>query len=71
MTQTIEPHRQRETEFQHLRINNLIFQKQEVDANIPCLTLHSTKSITKTVQCGDMVVKAVVDTGAAVTTISP
>jgi hypothetical protein len=33
--------------------------------------VNSSKLITETVHCGSMVVKAVVDTGAAVTIISP
>ena len=39
--------------------------------NIPCLTLNTSKLITEIVQCGDMIVKAVVDTGAVIAVISP
>ena len=64
------PHQQ--SAFQdELPLNNLAFQKQELNVNIPCLTLNTSKLITETVQCGDMIVKAVVDTGAVITVISP
>ena len=52
-------------------LNNLAFQKQELNVNIPCLTLNTSKFNTETVQCGDMIVKAVIDTGAVSTVISP
>ena len=55
-----------------LPINNLAFKKQQTDTHIPCLTVNTSKLITETVQWdGDMVVKAVVDTGAVITVISP
>jgi predicted aspartyl protease len=54
-----------------LSLNNLVFQKKELNVNVPCLTLITSKLITQTVQCGNMMVKAVVDTGAVITVISP
>jgi predicted aspartyl protease len=63
------PHQQ--SAFQdELPLNNLAFQKQELNVNIPCLTLNTSKLITETIQCGDMIVKTVVDTGAVITVIS-
>ena len=57
------PHQQPQSAFQDdLHLNNLAFQNQELNVNIPCLTLKTSKLITETVQCGEMVVKAVVDT---------
>jgi hypothetical protein len=53
------------------RVNNLSFQKGALIANIPLCMLNSSKLITETVQCGNMVVKAVVDTGAVIIVISP
>jgi hypothetical protein len=62
------PHQQPQSAFQDdLPLNNLAFQNHELNVNIPCFTLNTSKLITETVQCGEMVVKAVVDTGAVIT----
>lgn len=53
------------------RVNNLSFQQEALIASIPLCMLNSSKLITETVHCGSMVVKAVVDTGAVITVISP
>lgn len=66
------PHDQPHSSMQgDLSLNNLVFQKKELNVNVPCLTLITSKLITETVQCGNMMVKAVVDTGAVITVISP
>jgi len=60
-----------EQDQRHWRVNHLSFQKEALIPNIPLCMLNSSKLVTETVQCGNMVVKAVVGTGAVITVISP